>query len=187
MNKATQQDKWVFIFLPVLVLAVALLAYSTFSRERTDATLTNAVSRAELMTRGIEHRLLAAFSQLTTDFYDAASIQGYEGLFEEQVLTAMGLKPRPGAGKQTCDGATQKALQTRAKAHTLYSPFAFLPETYVMVQRIPLVTEPAFERSFPATVLMLPMTAPGDSVLQVIDCGRRVFLVPTPNSAGQAL
>ena len=182
----SQLERWVFVILPVVLLATALLAFSTFQREPTDGTVTNAINRTELMTRGIEHRLLAAFSQVTEDFYGAAPIQGYEGLFEAQVLEDMGLIPQPGARKQACNEATHKTLQAQAKAHTLYTPFAFLPESYVMVQRIPLVTEPPFARGYPVTILMLPMTEGANAVVEVIDCGRRVFLVPTANASGQA-
>lgn len=172
---------WFFVFFPTLLLAAGLLAFSTVQQEPTDGTVTNAIDRTELMTREIEYRL-PALARVTSYLFGTATIQGYEGLFEGQVLKEIGLVPRPGANKQACDQPTQQMLQAQAIAHTFYSPFAFLPETYVIVQRRPLVTEPPFARDFPATILMLPMTEGANSVVEVIDCGLRVFMVPMSNA-----
>lgn len=178
---------WIFVFFPILLIATVLLAYSSFQRKGADiGSVTSAIDRTQIMLRGNKEKL-AAFALVTSDLYGAVSIQGYEGLFDEQILKDVGLVPRADAGKQTCDQLKQNRLQAKAKAHTFYSPFAFLPETYVRLQSRPLVTEPPFTRDFPLTILMLPMTEEANAAVAIIDCGQRVFMVPISNASGQTL
>lgn len=172
-------ERVIFIIIPVLLITITVMVYSSFGYGRGDHSLTGKIRPASLMTRGIEIELLNAFQILSRNYYDQMTISGYDDLFDSSILHSYSHQSVSLDSQIYCEESLESFLLKQAKAHVLYSPFAFSPNKYVLLQKGPMVTEPMFAREYPVIILMLPVSDPYDQIVHVIDCGMRVFFVPS--------